>query len=235
MERAERGERILEVAGELLLAWGYARVTIEEIARRAKVGKGTVYLHWKTKDALLLAVMLKAQASSQQRHVARLRADPLEVLPSRMMRERFQDFLTEPVLRALYTDDCDVLGRLNDHAKKECAELIVEADRTLRRYLEVLRAHGLVRTDTEVRHQQYALLAIATGFFTAETLLHERAPDTPETRAEILARTVRCTLETAPDPDHAHRAATAAVTEVIPLYERLADLSAREINRQVRR
>ncbi|UZJ30285.1 TetR/AcrR family transcriptional regulator [Streptomyces endophytica] len=233
MERAERGERILAVAGELLLAWGYARITIDEIARRAKVGKGTVYLHWKTKDALLLAVMLKAQSRSQQRHVERLRADPLEVLPSRMMRGRFQDFLAEPVLRALYTDDSDVLGRLNDHAKKEFAELIVEADRTLRRHLEVLRAHGLVRTDTEVRHQQYALMAIATGFFTAETLLHDRAPDTPGTRAEILARTVRSTLETA--PGHEHRAATAAVPEVIALYEQLADASAREMDRQVRR
>ncbi|WP_030412569.1 TetR/AcrR family transcriptional regulator [Streptomyces sp. NRRL S-1448] len=241
MERAERGERILEAAGELLLAWGYARVTIEEIARRAKVGKGTVYLHWRTKDALLLAVILKAQARSQQRHVARLRADPLEVLPSRMMRERFQDFLDEPVLRALYTDDSDILGRLNDHAKRECAELIAEADRTLRRHLEVLRAHGLVRTDMAVRHQQYALLAIATGFFTAETLLDERAPDTPQTRAEILARTIRNTLETT--PDHPHHAATTAATvaatvaapKIIPLYEQLADLSAREINRQVRR
>ncbi|GAB7032009.1 helix-turn-helix domain-containing protein [Streptomyces sp. NPDC021749] len=233
MERAERAERILEVAEELLLAWGYARVTIDEIARRANVGKGTVYLHWKTKDALLLAVMLKVQSRSQQRQLARLRADPLEVLPSRMMRGRFHDFLDEPVLRALYTDDSDVLGRLNDHAKKELAEVIVEADRTLRRHLEVLREHGLVRTDTEVRHQQYALMAMATGFLTAETLLYERAPDTPETRAEILARTVRSALEA--DPEHAHRAATAAVPDVIALYEQLADLCAREMDRQVRR
>ncbi|MFD8544933.1 TetR/AcrR family transcriptional regulator [Streptomyces sp. NPDC059649] len=233
MERAERGERILEAAEELLLAWGYARVTIEEIARRAKVGKGTVYLHWKTKDALLLAVMLKVQSRSQQRQLERLRADPLEVLPSRMMRGRFHDFLDEPVLRALYTDDSDVLGRLNDHAKKELAEVIAEADRTLRRHLEVLREHGLVRTDTEVRHQQYALMAIATGFFTAETLLYERAPDTPETRAEILAGTVRSTLETA--PERVPEAAASAVPEVIALYEQLADLCAREMDRQIRR
>lgn len=118
MDRVERRERILEVAGELLLAWGYGRVTIDEIARRAKVGKGTVYLHWKTKDALFLAVVLQVQYRSHQQQLDRMRADPLEILPSRMLRGLFCDFLDQPVLRAMYTDDADVLGRLNDTAKR---------------------------------------------------------------------------------------------------------------------
>ncbi|MFE0376670.1 TetR/AcrR family transcriptional regulator [Streptomyces inhibens] len=249
MERAERGERILEAAGELLLAWGYRRVTIDEIARRAKVGKGTVYLHWKTKDSLLLAVVLRVQSRSHQRQLARMRSDPLEILPSRALRGHFLDFLGEPVLRALYTDDADILGRLNDTAKKELAELIAQGDRALRRHLEVLREHGLVRDDMDVHHQQYALMAMATGFFTSEALLSDRAPDAPEARAEILAHTVRSALETCPgsgadlgvDPAvggvrlaSAAAAAAAAAPEVIPLYEHLAELSAQEMRRQLR-
>lgn len=243
MERAERAERILEAAGELLLAWGYGRVTIEEIARRAKVGKGTVYLHWKTKEALLLAVVLKVQSRTQQRQVDRMRADPLEVLPSRVVSGLFRDFLGEPVLRALYTDESDILGRLNDTAKKEFAELIAHGDRVLCRHLEVLREHGLVRDDTDVQHQRYALLAIVTGFFTSEALLYDRAPDTAEVRADILARTVRSTLETSavsgpppcpvPAVDPA-RAAAAAAPEIIALYEQLTELRAQEMRRQVR-
>ncbi|MGW1378007.1 TetR/AcrR family transcriptional regulator [Streptomyces sp. NPDC002446] len=246
MERAERAERILEAAAELLLAWGYGRVTIEEIARRAKVGKGTVYLHWKTKDALFLAVMLKAQSRSQQVQLDRMRADPLEILPSRMVGGVFRDILGnpgDPVLRALYTDDSDILGRLNDTAKKEFAELIAHGDRALCRHLEVLRAHGLVRDDTDVHHQRYALLAIITGFFTTEALIYDRAPDTPEVRADILARTVRSALETpaasdpascpAPDSDSV-RAAAAAAPEIIALYEQLAELRTQEMRRQVR-
>ncbi|KOG49047.1 TetR family transcriptional regulator [Streptomyces decoyicus] len=195
VERSQRADHILDVAGELLVAWGYGRVTIDEIARRAKVGKGTVYLHWKTKDALLLAVMLKAQSRIHQRQLERMRADPLEILPSRMLRRHFLDFQGEPVLRALYTDDADILGRLNDTAKKEFAELMSQGDRHLRRHLEVLREHGLVRADTDVHHQQYALLATSNGFFTAEALLSDRAPDTLEVRADILARTIRSALE----------------------------------------
>ncbi|WP_043268098.1 TetR/AcrR family transcriptional regulator [Streptomyces sp. CT34] len=230
MERSERGERILEVAAELLLAWGYGRVTIDEIARRAKVGKGTVYLHWKTKDALLLTVVLKAKARSQQRQLARMRADPLEVLPSRMMGAYYADFLAEPVLRALYTDDVDVLGRLNDSAKKEFAELVALGDRVLRRHLEVLREHGLMYVDTDVRHQQYALMATATGFFTAEALLFDRAPDTPEIRGGIFAESIRRMLETTPSYD----AAAAAAPEIIALYEEFEAHSAQEMRRQLR-
>ncbi|WP_336047765.1 TetR/AcrR family transcriptional regulator [Streptomyces sp. CA2R101] len=226
----ERRARILDVAGELLLAWGYDRVTIDEIARRAKVGKGTVYLHWKTKDALFLAVVLRSQFRNHHRQVARMRADPLDILPSRMLRGLFCDFLNDPVLRAVYTDDADVLGRLNDTAKKELTELIAEGDRTLCRHLEVLRGYGLVHDDLDVHHQQYALLAMATGFFTGEALLAGRSPVAPEVRADILARTVRGALET----PGGQKAAAAAAPEVIALYEQFGELTLREIRRQVR-
>ncbi|SHN19295.1 TetR/AcrR family transcriptional regulator [Streptomyces yunnanensis] len=251
MERAERGERILQAAGELLLAWGYRRVTIDEIARRAKVGKGTVYLHWKTKDSLLLAVVLQAKMRSLQQQLGRMRADARAVLPSQMMRGYYQDFLEEPVLRALYTDDVDILGRLNDAAKKEFAEILAFNDQVLVRYLEVLRAHGLLRTDIDLWHQQYMLLATTGGFFMAEAMLYDRAPDTPEVRGELLATTIRNTLEIPPaafrTPDvgaaadvDAPRCATAdeamaaAAREIIPLYEQVVERSVQEMRRQLR-
>ncbi|HEY0932927.1 MAG TPA: TetR family transcriptional regulator, partial [Trebonia sp.] len=37
-----RESRILDAAGDLLLAFGYRKVTIEDVARRAEIGKGTV-------------------------------------------------------------------------------------------------------------------------------------------------------------------------------------------------
>ena len=62
-----RLERVLDAAAELLLRWGYQKVTIDEIARHARIGKGTVYLHFPTKDALFLAVY--------EHGTARIRAD----------------------------------------------------------------------------------------------------------------------------------------------------------------
>ncbi|WP_234322969.1 helix-turn-helix domain-containing protein, partial [Streptomyces sp. NRRL S-350] len=50
--RQERAERILDTTAELLEQHGYRRVTIDDVASRAGIGKGTVYLHWKTREAL---------------------------------------------------------------------------------------------------------------------------------------------------------------------------------------
>ena len=55
-DRQARAARILDVTAELLLRHGYRRVTIDDIARHADIGKGTVYLHWKTRDDLFKAV-----------------------------------------------------------------------------------------------------------------------------------------------------------------------------------
>ncbi|WP_274912078.1 TetR/AcrR family transcriptional regulator [Streptomyces sp. WZ-12] len=251
MERDERGQRILEVAGELLLAWGYRRVTIDEIARRAKVGKGTVYLHWKTKDSLLLAVVLNVKWRTQRQHLARMRSDPLEILPSRTMRSYYGDFLKEPVLRAMHTEDVDILGRLSDTAKKEFADLMALSEQVLLRYLDVLRQHGLIRSDLDVPHLQYALLSTTTGFLMSEAMLYDRAPENPKVRGDLLAETLRRMLETPAEDFRAARtetnaaarplryssmeeAAVAAAPEIIALYEQLEESSATEIRRQLR-
>jgi len=58
-KQQERAERILDAAAELLLRWGYKRVTIDDIAKQAEIGSGTIYLHWKTRDALFETLMMR--------------------------------------------------------------------------------------------------------------------------------------------------------------------------------
>jgi AcrR family transcriptional regulator len=51
--------RVLDAAAELLASWGYQRVTIDDVAKLAGIGKGSVYLHFRTKEALFLTVLLR--------------------------------------------------------------------------------------------------------------------------------------------------------------------------------
>lgn len=60
--KARRRARILRAAKELFIEHGYRKASVDEIARRAEVAKGTVYLYFPTKASLLLhAVTVEKQ------------------------------------------------------------------------------------------------------------------------------------------------------------------------------
>src|SRR3979411_1776310 len=49
---AERREAIIEAALEEFVARGFAATRLDDVAQRAGVAKGTIYLHFKDKEAL---------------------------------------------------------------------------------------------------------------------------------------------------------------------------------------
>ena len=58
-QRREREELILQVAEEVLLEKGYYEASIDEIAARVGIAKGTVYLHFASKEDLIFALMMR--------------------------------------------------------------------------------------------------------------------------------------------------------------------------------
>jgi TetR/AcrR family fatty acid metabolism transcriptional regulator len=50
-----RKELILDAADRLLAHFGYKKMTVEDIAREAGIGKGTVYLHFASKEEVVLS------------------------------------------------------------------------------------------------------------------------------------------------------------------------------------
>ena len=59
-ERVEEKERaILAAARAVFVKYGFERARMAEIARRAGVAEGTIYIYYKTKNDLLQAVVLQ--------------------------------------------------------------------------------------------------------------------------------------------------------------------------------
>jgi AcrR family transcriptional regulator len=52
---SSREDLILDAADRLLARYGYKKMTIDDVAREAGIGKGTVYLHFKSKQDLVLS------------------------------------------------------------------------------------------------------------------------------------------------------------------------------------
>jgi TetR/AcrR family transcriptional regulator, fatty acid metabolism regulator protein len=59
IQRQEREDLILQVAREVFLEKGYHESSIDEIAARVGVAKGTIYLHFASKEALVIAIIKK--------------------------------------------------------------------------------------------------------------------------------------------------------------------------------
>ena len=55
-QRQERENLILQVAEEVLLDKGYAEASIDEIAARVGIAKGTIYLHFPSKEDLVVTI-----------------------------------------------------------------------------------------------------------------------------------------------------------------------------------
>jgi AcrR family transcriptional regulator len=214
----ERADRILDTAKDLLLRWGYRRVTIDEIAGRAGVGKGTVYLHWRSREQVFLAVGAREAVAMIEAVVAAMRADPAEVALHAYMRRFFLEAMRRPVLRAVFTRDADMLDKfLASPARRplDSAKLLAS-----REYLGVLAEGGLLRAGLRPQDLDYSLPTIVFGFFAVEPLLPAGLDLTLEEKAGHLADTLRRTFEPGETPAPAQYAAVAE--RVTGIFERLA-------------
>jgi AcrR family transcriptional regulator len=218
VDRQQRADRILDTARDLLLSWGYRRVTIDELARRAGVGKGTIYLHWRSREEVFQAVSAREAAAMADAIVDAIRNDPTEVALHRYLRRLFVEAMNRPVLRALYTRDADTLGTFlaaSHHHRLEESKLDVNRD-----YLSVLAAEGLLRPDLNLADLDYTLPTIVFGFFAAEPFHSPAITLTLEQKADQLAGTIHRAFEPAKAPrsDTLKRAAVKA----LPILQRLA-------------
>jgi AcrR family transcriptional regulator len=217
-DRRERADRILDTARELLLSWGYRRVTIDELARRAGVGKGTVYLHWRSREEVFHAVSAREAAAMADAIVQAVRDDPAEVALHRYLRRLFVEAMNRPVLRALYTRDADTLDTFlasTRHHHLEESKLGVNRD-----YLGVLAAEGMLRPGLRLNDLDYTLPTIVFGFFAAEPFLPLSLGLTLDQKADQLADTVRRAFEPTDVPSSA--AVKRAAAKSIPILGRIA-------------
>lgn len=86
---ANRAELIVEAAIALFSRYGYERTSIEDIAKHLGIGKGSVYLEFKTKEDILMKIIeqhaIAVQALLQER-IDNIKGSPLNAL-----KELFQD------------------------------------------------------------------------------------------------------------------------------------------------
>ena len=187
--RQARAKRILDVAAELLSGWGYRRITIDEVPARAEIGKGTIYLHWPSREALFCAVLAREYALAIDELVATLRDEPGVALLHRMTPHLFIAVMRRPLMRAVVLAESEMLGRL---AKDAGSTLQAPLAVACHEYLRLLVDCALVRADLPLEELFFVTRACGRGF-----LLAQRETDlAPERAADLLSTVVQRTCET---------------------------------------
>jgi AcrR family transcriptional regulator len=170
---AERNrQRVLEVAEAVFAAEGLA-VPIDEVAKRAGLGVGTLYRHFPTKEALFLAIVID--------RMERLVADARALADADDPGDAFFRFLTRIVLESASKKDfMDALSGSREDLGRTLAGMKVGLRTALAVLLERAQDAGAVRRDVAVAE----VLALVTGAFAS---MDRHAPDARKARDRLLA------------------------------------------------
>lgn len=191
-KREVRADRILDAAGELMLRWGYNKTTIDDIARQASVAKGTIYLHWKTREDLFTALMKREYIRLSEDLQQRIASDPEGGTLHGITKHSMLATMKNPLMKAVLLRDTDLLGEWmrKEYASASFSEQVAQS----LALFEIFRARGVVRDDIDVRKQVYMLDAITLGFLVMEPYMPGDFKYSDEEMAEMAAEVVERTF-----------------------------------------
>ena len=202
-KREERAGRILDAAGELMLRWGYNKTTIDDIARYAGVAKGTIYLHWKTREDLFTALMKREYIRLVEDLQRRIASDPEGGTLHGITKHSMLATMKNPLMKAVLLRDTDLLGEWTrkEYTSPSFSEQLAQS----LALVEHVRSSGLVRNDIDIRKYVYMLDAITMGFLVIERYMPEdfkySDEEIVEMTAEVVERTFAPSPPLAPQPD----------------------------------
>ena len=202
-KREQRADRILDAAAELMLRWGYNKTTIDDIARAAGVAKGTIYLHWKTREDLFLALMRREYVRLVEDIQQRIASDPEGGTLQGITKHSMLATMKSPLMKAVLLRDTDLLGEWmrKEFTSVSYSEQIAQSLALVER----LRSRGVVRDDIDVRKLVYMLDAITVGFLVIDQYMPDDFKYSDEEVVEMTAEAVKRTFApspaSAPEPD----------------------------------
>ncbi len=191
-ERQQREERILDAAAALLVRWGYRKTTIDDVAREAGVGKGTIYLHWKDKSELFRAAVLRAQQQVGVEVMRRIAADPEGGRFDRLWTHGMLGALTNPLMAAIMKGNPEIFQGL---AGSFPPEMIRRLTGDYKQYIVQLQQAGLMRADVPVSVISFVTSALKIGAINAPEVFDQEQAPSMEQLTEAISDMLRRWLE----------------------------------------
>lgn len=106
----DRRDRILNAAADLISHFGYNKTTVADIASKAGISKGAVYLHFKSKDEVLEALLIDATYRFSKLWFEAIENDPRGGLISHMYLNMLKVLDDIPFMAVIMRKDPGILG-----------------------------------------------------------------------------------------------------------------------------
>jgi AcrR family transcriptional regulator len=142
-------DRLLTAAEAQFRRFGYRRATIEDIAQSAGTGKGSLYLHFASKQAIYMAVV-RASLERFVQDASRLLNGPaaMEAQPSSLLQLTIDHYARDELLHAsLFGEASLVAGGVS---KRAADVQRARLQSLLRRLLDVGQRKGTVCADVDI-------------------------------------------------------------------------------------
>lgn len=160
--------RILEVARRRFFREGYARVTMDDLARELGMSKKTLYQHFPTK-AVLAAAVMEGFRTEMAQSLDRIFEDAALFLPERLARAFAEAARHLRQVGKLFLEDlARFLPDVWADTERFRSEMIL---RLLGGALREGQAAGLIRTDIPVEVMLRSFLAVVERLITPATLI----------------------------------------------------------------
>ncbi|MCL2064757.1 MAG: TetR/AcrR family transcriptional regulator [Candidatus Cloacimonetes bacterium] len=144
-----KSDAILEAATKLIVKYGYQKTSIDDICREAKIGKGTVYHYFESKEDIFVAILKKI--SFDVWDDMRKKIDN-----ANSFEEKLKTFLTIPVdllksqsqlfMQVLSNDSFTFLDRINEFKEN-----------TQKNFFEILTSIFQYGIDHDVLRDEFAI------------------------------------------------------------------------------
>lgn len=165
---AERANRILDAAAELISHYGFDKTTVSDIARDAGVSKGAIYLHWDSKEALFEALLQRELWQYADDWLEMFEADDSAWNFVGMFRIMLATLQKHPFMLAVFKRDQRVLGSY----LRQDSSLLQQKSLANTELYRLMQQAGAAREDIEPRVIAYLLNVFAYGLISA----HEVVP-----------------------------------------------------------
>lgn len=177
-ERQIREEAILDAAESIIQEHGFDGATMDAIAERAEVGKGTLYLHFKSKNSIYLGICIRGSnmLNDSMKHVLLKEQKGID-----MVEELGQTYLgfikSHPIYYSAFNFYENVSGK--GTAKpgsllKKCEECAKEAMTYITRALQIGMQDGSIKSDIEPKELGIIMWGASKGIVHLAMLKEQR-------------------------------------------------------------